>query len=123
MFKNLEDRDNKVKFLKKLDNYLYPFFLVSGVLSVAYFKEPQVKEFIDNLEKDKLKKYLTYVPFDKKERLFTFTTQITDTAIQPSQENLIKGLGATTNQNTNKLTWNDTNGNNEGAYISKAKLN
>lgn len=48
-FKNLEDRDNKVKLLKKLDNYLYPFFLVSGVLSAAYFKEPQVKEFIDNL--------------------------------------------------------------------------
>jgi hypothetical protein len=94
-----------------------------GVRPLFKKEDNITKEFIDNLEKDKLKKYLTYVPFDKKERLFTFTTQITDTAIQPSQENLIKGLGATTNQNTNKLTWNDTNGNNEGAYISKAKLN
>jgi hypothetical protein len=40
-----------------------------------------------------------------------------------SQKNMIKGLGASTNQNTNKTTWNDLNGNLNGAYISKAKLN
>ena len=33
---------------------------------------------------------------------------------------MIKGLGNTTNQNTNILTWNDQNA---GALISKAKLN
>jgi hypothetical protein len=35
---------------------------------------------------------------------------------------MIKGLGATTNSNTNNNTWNDENGE-TGAYISKAKLN
>ena len=43
--------------------------------------------------------------------------------IKKSQENMIKGLANTTNQNTNVLTWNDLNGNSTGAYISKAKLN
>ena len=36
---------------------------------------------------------------------------------------MIKGLANTTNQNTNVLTWNDTNGNATGAFISKTKLN
>ena len=36
---------------------------------------------------------------------------------------MIKGLANTTNQNTNVLTWNDTNNNATGAFISKTKLN
>jgi hypothetical protein len=82
------------------------------------------KSFIENLEKNDLKDYLIYTPFDKKQRNFTFTTENSaDTTQKTSQENLIKGLANTTNQNTNVLTWNDTNGNVAGAYISKAKLN
>jgi hypothetical protein len=77
------------------------------------------------LEKNYLKNYLIYTPFDlNKQRNFTFTN------IDPSgplekktKENLIKGLANTTNQNTNVLTWNDLNGNLPNAYISKAKLN
>jgi hypothetical protein len=83
------------------------------------------KSFIENLEKNDLKNYLIYTPFDNaKQRNFTFTTENTagDTE-KKSQENMIKGLANTTNQNTNILTWNDTNGNVTGAYISKAKLN
>jgi len=83
------------------------------------------KSFIENLEKNDLKDYLIYTPFDNvKQRNFTFTTETTagDTE-KKSQENMIKGLANTTNQNTNILTWNDTNGNVTGAYISKAKLN
>ena len=83
------------------------------------------KSFIENLEKNYLKNYLIYTPFDlNKQRNFTFTN------IDPSgplekqtKENLIKGLANTTNQNTNVLTWNDLNGNLPNAYISKAKLN
>jgi hypothetical protein len=83
------------------------------------------KSFIENLEKNYLKNYLIYTPFDlNKQRNFTFTS------IDPSgplekktKENLIKGLANTTNQNTNVLTWNDLNGNLPNAYISKAKLN
>ena len=83
------------------------------------------KSFIENVEKNKLKNFLVYTPFDtKKTREFTYTTENGAVeAIKKSQENMIKGLGATTNQNTNNNTWNDTNGNSTGAYISKAKLN
>lgn len=82
------------------------------------------KSFIDNLEKNDLKNFLIYTPFDSKDRVFTYTTEngANDT-IKTSQENMIKGLGNTTNQNTNVLTWNDVNGNATGAYISKTKLN
>ena len=83
------------------------------------------KSFIENLEKNDLKNYLIYTPFDlNKQRNFTFTS------IDPSgplekktKENLIKGLANTTNQNTNVSTWNDLNDNLVNAYISKAKLN
>ena len=82
-------------------------------------------EFINNLEKDKLKKYLIYTPFDAKKRVFTYNSQpVSSVTNKTAQENLIKGLGATGNQNTNKLTWDDANGTaGFGSYISKAKLN
>jgi hypothetical protein len=71
-----------------------------------------------------LKDYLIYTPFDIKQRNLTFTTEnLLEDTKKKSQENMIKGLGNTTNQNTNILTWNDLNNNVDGAYISKAKLN
>ena len=83
------------------------------------------KSFIENLEKNDLKDYLIYTPFDVvKQRNFTFTSENTYNTVQKqTQENMIKGLGNTTNQNTDVLTWNDLNGNSSGGYISKAKLN
>ena len=83
------------------------------------------KSFIDNLEKTKLKTFLVYTPFDnKKTREFTYTTENTAVAAKKtSQENMIKGLGASSNQNTNNNNWNSETGNSTGAYISKAKLN
>jgi hypothetical protein len=82
------------------------------------------KEFIDNVEKDKLKKFLVYTPYDKKERVLKYTTESAASTLNvDTQKNMVKGLGASTNQNTNKTTWNDLNGNLNGAYISKAKLN
>jgi hypothetical protein len=82
------------------------------------------KSFIDNLEKTSLKNFLVYTPFDKKTRDFTFTTEDSgDQSKKPSQENMIKGLADTTNQNTNINTWNDLGDNATGAFISKAKLN
>jgi hypothetical protein len=83
------------------------------------------KSFVESLEKNDLKDYLIYTPFDiSKQRNFTFTSENTaDDTKKKSQENMIKGLANTTNQNTNVLTWNDLNGNSTGAYISKAKLN
>ena len=78
------------------------------------------------MEKNDLKNYLIYTPFDSnKQRNFTFTTEDTDGPSQiSSKESLIKGLANTTNQNTNTMTWNDVNGDDlAGTYISKAKLN
>jgi hypothetical protein len=83
------------------------------------------KSFIENLEKNDLKDYLIYTPFDVvKQRNLTFTTENSLSAGDiTTQENLIKGLASTTNQNTNVLTWNDQTNNDASAYISKAKLN
>jgi hypothetical protein len=98
-------------------------------LSIAkpqFEKENNIaKEFIDSVEKEKLKSYLVYVPFDKKERVLNYTT---DTSQESSvtiaaQQTLIKGLGASTNGNTNNKTWNDLVGGVFGTYVSKAKLN
>ena len=81
------------------------------------------KAFIENLEKTKLKDFLIYTPFDKKERVLTYTIENdASNDKKRAQRNMIKGLGATTNSNTNNNTWNDENGE-TGAYISKAKLN
>jgi hypothetical protein len=83
------------------------------------------KSFIENLEKNDLKDYLIYTPFDVvKQRNFTFTTEnFFNTVQKETQQNMIKGLGNTTNQNTDVLTWNDLNNNSYPGYISKAKLN
>ena len=67
---------------------------------------------------------MVYTPFSNKERVFTYTIENTAIdSVKNSEKNMIKGLGATTNQNTNNNTWNDLDGNTTGAYISKAKLN
>jgi len=82
------------------------------------------KNFIDSLEKNNLKNFVKFTPFDSKTREFTYTTDNqANTNTKDSQQNLIKGLGASTNQNTNTKTWCDSNGNVTDIYISKVKLN
>ena len=77
------------------------------------------KEFIDSMEKNELKDFLKYTPFSlKKKRTFTYTTENANT---DAQQLLIKGLGATGNQNTNNKTWDDESPAN--VFICKAKLN
>ena len=76
------------------------------------------KEFITNQEKNKLQPFLKYTPFPSKKRTFTYTTEFANT---DNQKTLIKGLGATENQNTNNKTWNDELA--QDVYISKAKFN
>jgi len=77
------------------------------------------KFFIDEMEKNKLKDFLKYTPFNlKKKRTFTYTTEGANT---PAQQTLIKGLGWVENQNTNNKTWNDESP--SEVFISKAKLN
>ena len=82
------------------------------------------KEFIDSIEKTPLKDFLKYTPFEKKERLFTFTTEsLQGTNLVKSQETLISSLADTTNRNNNINKWNSRDDITSGAYISKVKLN
>lgn len=82
------------------------------------------KLFIDELEKGKLKNFINYTPFPKKNRVFTYNNEsLSNLAIKKSQENMLKALNSKTNANTKTLTWNDENGNVSKAYISKVKLN
>ena len=96
-----------------------------GIARPAFQQENNItKSFIENLEKNELKDYLIYTPFNNtSQRNFTFTSVTSGSTIQ-SQESMIKGLANTTNQNTNVRTWNDNGGAGFlNAYISKAKLN
>lgn len=96
-----------------------------GIARPVFQQENNItKSFIENLEKNELKDFLIYAPFnDTSQRNFTFTSVTSESTIQ-SQESMIKGLANTTNQNTNVRTWNDSGGVGFlNAYISKAKLN
>jgi hypothetical protein len=81
------------------------------------------KAFINELEKTKLVNFLKYTPFDKKVRVFNYTIENgASEDKKKAQQDMVKGLGASTNLNTNNNTWNDENGA-TGAFTSKAKLN
>ena len=75
---------------------------------------------IDNMEKGKLKNFMKYTPFPSKERKMTYEVNPTppDELVQ-----MIKALGAQTNQNTNNDTWDDIINNNQNYIIAKVKLN
>jgi hypothetical protein len=77
------------------------------------------KEFINYMKTQKLQNFLKFTPYTfKKKRLFDYTTENANT---DGQIALIKGLGDTENQNTNKATWDDEISNE--VFISKAKFN
>jgi hypothetical protein len=78
------------------------------------------KEFIDYVEKNNLKNYVIYTPFEKKSREFTFTTQ--PYSEKNTQIKLIKGLSSSKNIKSDFRTWNDGNGTFD-AFTSKIKLN
>jgi hypothetical protein len=82
------------------------------------------KAFIDDVEKNKLKNYIKYTPFDKKDRVFNYSTETNGSDnIKKSQKTMISSLADTTNRNTDNNKWNSEDGVSAGAYISKVKLN
>jgi hypothetical protein len=82
------------------------------------------KSFISNISKGELKDFLTFTPFEKKDRVLTYTTDNSATQdIIDAQQNMISGLASTTNYNTDNNVWNTEIGYGTKAYISKAKLN
>jgi hypothetical protein len=89
-----------------------------GIAKPKFTKENAITTaFFDNLEKDKLKKYIIYTPFSSKDRLFTFEKSTSPTV---SQTTVITGLGRVL-ANTDKGIWN--NEDKTLAYVSKLKLN
>jgi hypothetical protein len=82
------------------------------------------KAFMDNVEKNKLKNYIKYTPFDKKDRVLNYSTETNASDnIKKSQKTMISSLADTTNRNTDNNKWNSEDGVSSGAYISKVKLN
>ena len=77
--------------------------------------------FIDKLEKDNLKNYLNFTPYEPKDRIMAYSTEPISEAATENQKLLIKGLGGTAGQSGNKLTWNDELANE--VFISKLKFN
>jgi outer membrane protein OmpA-like peptidoglycan-associated protein len=77
-------------------------------------------EFLDSMERDKLKKFMKFTPFPSKPRVLSYTPGVS--ANKDKQAQLIQSLGATKNTNTSTGTWNDLLGG-AVAYISKVKLN
>ena len=106
-------RNRNTDFEKQFDAYW------KEIAKPSFVDENNIaKGFIDDMEKNKLKDFLKYTPFPSKKRVFTYTTEGANT---DGQKELVKGLGATKNKNTNNKTWNDETSPN--VYISKAKLN
>jgi hypothetical protein len=91
-----------------------------NVAKPAFVNENDItKEFIKHMQTQTLQNFLKFTPYTlKKKRLFTYTTENANT---DGQIALIKGLGATENQNTNNKTWNDEVS--SEVFISKAKFN
>jgi len=77
--------------------------------------------FIENMEKNQLKTYLNFTPFDKKERVFTFSTEPIDDTVKRSQTTLVASCGASGNVGSNPLTWDDEFDNE--VFISKVNFN
>jgi hypothetical protein len=117
-------RNNKIMINNGRDNFDEAFDAYWKKIVLPLFNEENniTKEFIDYVEKTNLKDYLNYTPFDKKERVFTFTTYPSNKEPErESQNKLIKGLGASKNPSSNFRTWNDPVG--EGtAFSSKINL-
>ena len=82
------------------------------------------KAFIEDVEKNKLKNYIIYTPFDKKDRVLKYSTETNGSDnVKKSQKTMISSLSDTTNRNTDNNKWNSEDGVSAGAYISKIKLN
>lgn len=75
-----------------------PLFLQENAITIS---------FIDKLEKDNLKNYIKFTPYETKDRVLNFSSEPISTTVTDNQKLLIKGLVGGAGQNSNKLSWND----------------
>jgi hypothetical protein len=83
------------------------------------------KAFLDEMEKNRLKNFLIFTPFDGakvKKYEMTFTTDpMFESGLNTNRETLVKSLGYSTNQYQTTNTWADITGAN--LSVCKVKLN
>jgi hypothetical protein len=81
--------------------------------------------FLNNIENKLKQTYFVFKPFNKKKRVFDYTTYIsaTEDARTKQRKDLIKSLGLSTNKNTDKKTWCDADSTLNDVLYSKVKLN
>jgi hypothetical protein len=96
------------------------------VVKPAFVDENDItKSFLDNMEKERLKNFLIFTPFDGakvKKYEMTFTTDPNfEPGLKSNRELLIKSLGYSTNQYQTTDTWADVTP--SGDYVCKVKLN
>jgi len=93
-----------------------PAFLDENKLTVS---------FIDDMIKVQLKDFMKFTPYEKKDRVLSFTSEnIATDALKEDQKKLIIGLGSSQNISSNVTTWNDVPPSSSVAtLVSKAKLN
>jgi hypothetical protein len=112
---NIDNSSVGVGVSTLFDNYWVkiarPLFISENNLTI---------EFLDSMEKDKLKNFMKFTPFPSKPRVLSYTIGVS--ANKDKQAQLIQSLGATTNINSSTSTWNDLLSGTV-AYISKVKLN
>jgi hypothetical protein len=112
---NIDNSSVGVGISTLFDNYWVkiarPLFISENNLTI---------EFLDSMEKDKLKNFMKFTPFPSKPRVLSYTIGVS--ANKDKQAQLIQSLGATTNINSSTSTWNDLLSGTV-AYISKVKLN
>ncbi len=89
----------------------------------AFLNENDItKTFIDDCEKNGLQRFLKYIPFSSKKRVFTYTTENLGTSTNKNdQKQLIENLKPIGNKTTNTNTWNDLVP--SDVLISKVKFN
>ena len=101
-----EAKSNEITFFNNLNYEKDAKYCKASVCIVS--ENNITKAFIDDVEKNKLKNYLKFTPFDKKTRVFTYTTDTdgSDNKIK-SQKTMISSLADTTNRNTDNNKWNE----------------
>ncbi len=113
-------QDEKDRLDKSFDNYW-------NVAKSHFVSENKITlDFIDIIEKNNLKDYIKFTPYESVKCVLNYTSQIesTDPSVIKSKKEFIDYLDATQNAKTDNK-WSDEaiNGTSAGAFFPKVKLN
>ena len=110
--------DENMEVEKEFDYYW------KTMAKVSFVKEnTAANDFILKIEKNQLKNYINYTPFDRnKDRVLNYSNlpDTTEDGLSNGRKALISALGKTNNSTKNTQTWNDLI---DGLLITKVKFN